>query len=299
MTIKVEENRLHIGNESYAIEKLLCKKLDRVIKGITQKHPREDALLINEGKEGKGKTNSSIVEAAYVKAKTKKDVHLFFRIEELMKFAASTKEKIIIWDEPSLDSLSTDQLNKLNRDMQRLFMTIRKKRHFFIINFTKFWKFPEYIVVDRANGMLHMRENRIGRFLYIRKKNLEFLWNQYRTKKRRDYNGQMSFGGTMPDIMEKHFDELGFHVCGIKNATYEDYENEKDKAILSIGQEKKQGKDDKTMKELIKERIGIAKVYKKIREINSGEEMCRVAGIEPRRVREWTKLELMPNIDTT
>ncbi len=283
MTIKIVENKIIIDGEEFVLEKQLVRKLDRVVKGITQENPKEDAVFINEGKEGKGKSNSAIVEALYVKIKTRRQVHLFFRLEKLIEFAKSTSKKIIIWDEPSLDSLSTEQVSKLNRNMLRLFMTVRKKRHFFIINYTKFWKFPEYIIVDRSNGMVHMREDQIGRFLYIRKKRLEFLWNEYRTKHRRSYRKAMSFGGRMPLILGELFDKLKFHVNDISNATYKDYEKFKDEAIESIG--KRTGKLDKNT-------IKLDQLRKKISEIKgiSQVELAQQLGMSTSRLREWKKI---------
>lgn len=259
MTIKVIENNIIVGDKSYALEKKLVKKLERVVRGVTQKNPKEDAVFINEGKEGKGKTNSSILEAVYLGCRTKREIHLFFRLEELMEFAKSTKEMIIIWDEPALDSLSKDQVNQRNVDMQRLFMTIRKKRHIFIINYTKFWKFPEYLVVDRSNGMVHMSEKEIGRFFYIRQKRLEFLWNEYRTKHKRVYLKAASFGGSMPNFMEENFNQLGLYVNKIKDATLADYEREKDEATRSIGvkdNKKAQERDHKVA--IIRARIALS-----------------------------------------
>ncbi len=288
MIIKIVENRMIIDGEEFVLEKKLIKKLDRVVRGITQESPKEDAVLINEGKEGKGKTNSSIVEALYVKIKTRRQIHLFFRLEKLIEFAQSTEKKIIIWDEPSLDSLSTEQVNTLNKNMLRLFMTIRKKRHFFIINYTKFWKFPEYIIVDRSNGMVHMREDQTGRFLYIRKNRLEFLWNEFRTRHRRSYRKAMSFGGRMPLIMEKHFDKLGIHVGYIENATYKDYEKVKDEAIESIG--KKAGKLDKNAIKLNELRRKISQINLRSKGITR-EELAAMLGINSKRLREWKKIE--------
>jgi DNA-binding transcriptional regulator YiaG len=290
MNIKVKDNKLFIGKKGYAIEKKLQKKLDRIVRGITQKNPKEDAILINEGKEGKGKTNTSIVEGAYVKAKTGKDIHLFFNLEPMMEFGKRTKEKIIIWDEPSLDSLSTDQIKRLNKDMQRFFMTVRKKRHFFIINYTKFWKFPEYMVVDRSIGMVKMNEYKMGRFLYIRKVRLEFLWNQYKRKKKRDYKKASSFGGVIPNIFEKHFKEIGINVNNIKDADYDTYEIEKDKAIESIGKEKKSKKEilwEKKLKHLRKKVSEIPKRFK-IRQVD----LASFLKVNSGRLREWKAIEI-------
>lgn len=283
MTIKVKDNYLVVDGREYALEKKLIKKLNRTVKGVTQKNPKEDSLWINEGKEGKGKTNSSIIEGAYFKAKTKRDVHLFFRLEPLIDFALSSFKKIIIWDEPALDSLSTDQLNKRNKDMQRFFMTVRKRQHIFIVNYTKFWKFPEYIVVDRANSLLHMSEKKIGRFVYVRMKRLEFLWNEYRTKHKRAYIKASTFGGRMPHFMEREFDNLGFYVNNIKNATLEDYEEQKDISTMSIGKDEK--KKDGCKEELRNLKFTIAKLNWK--EINSLKAFAKITGIPYRTVLEW------------
>lgn len=291
MNIKVEENKLIVGKHSWMIELKLSKKLNRAVKGVTQKHPKEDCVLINEGKEGKGKTNTSIVEGAYLKGKTGRDVHIFFRLEAMVEFAKKTQGKIIIWDEPSLDSLSTDHLNKMNRDLTRLFMTVRKKRHIFLLNYTRFWKFPEYLIVDRADGLIHMRENKIGRFQYIRKKNLEKLWNEKKKSNKRSYKKFMAFGGSIPDIMEKCFEELGFYVNDIANATLEDYEREKDISINSIGQEKPRTKTDlKWEHKLLSLRKKIA-VIDKISNLSQAD-LANHLGVNTGRLREWRKIEI-------
>jgi len=238
---------MRVTDLDYALENKLVQKLDIMIKRCTTKHPKRDALLINEGSEGEGKTNSSICEAYYAKYKTDREVYLFFKLRELIEMAKNTYDKIFIWDEPSLDSLAIDHYKETNIQLMRLLMTARKRRHFFIINMTKFWKFNEYIVVDRNLGLIHMysrKEIQPGRFIYVRKKNLEGLYLGYKFSKRRQYKKYMSFGGAFPDIMEKHFDKMGFNVVGFdgkvyKNATYDIYEKEKDKAILSIGTNEK------------------------------------------------------------
>lgn len=278
--------------KTYALEKKLVKKLRKIIERTTQAHPKLDALIVNEGPEGEGKTNTSIVEAWFAKQQTGRDVHLFFKLEPMMKFAQETEKQIIIWDEPSLDSLSTDQLSTLNKDMQRLFMTVRKKRHIFIINYTKFWKFPEYIVVDRATCMIHMytrKGKEAGRFVYIKKRKLEQLWNDFHRSKKRTYFKLKSFGGRFPDIMEKHFSSMGFFVGDIANATYEDYEKEKDKAIKSIGVSKKSKKELFYLKHLNKARRVAAIIMKESGLDN--EKIAKLTGVRAQRLREWQKIE--------
>lgn len=276
----------------YYLTNAYIKKLDIMIDRITRKKPRLDAWLQIHGGEGTGKTNASVLTAYYVKQKTNKQIYMFFRLEGLIKHAKSTEGNIYIWDEPSLDSLSTDQLKKIGRDLLRLIMTVRKKRHFFIVNFTKFWKFPEYVVVDRCLGMVHMYtpdEMDIGRFVYIKKKNLEGLWNDYFKLRKRNFKKYKTFHGKFPERMEKHLHQMGITVETIPNATYHEYEKQKDIAINSIG-----GSDmDMSKKELVVLRklnglrVRIARL-----DIIEKEKLAQGLGIQSARIREWAKIPL-------
>jgi len=286
-------SNLVIGNGfQYTLEKRLVMKLDMMVDRITRKAPKLDAWLQVHGNEGEGKTNTSIAIAYYVKLKTDFPIHLFFRLESLIKFAQSTEQQIIIWDEPALDSLSTDQLKTVGRDLLRLAMTIRKKRHFFIVNFTKFWKFPEYLVVDRCLGMVHMyskNQIRIGRFLYIKKKNLEPLWNDYARGKKRSYNKFKEFGGGFPEIMTEHLDKMDINIEGVPHATIKDYEKAKDVAINGIGvhKEKLSPKERRIQMELDTLRVRIARLKD-----FSRDELASKLGISANRLREWDRIPL-------
>lgn len=268
----------------YGLEKRLVKKLDLMIQRCTQPRPIRDAPLICEGGEGEGKTNSSVAIAYYVKCKTGRDAHLFFRLEPLIKFAQSTEEKIIIWDEPALDSLGMDWYKEVSKNLLRLLMTARKKRHFIIFNFTKFYKFSEYIVVDRCLGLIHMySRNEItpGRFVYIRRRDLEALYLGYKISKKRLYNKLKSFRGSFPDIMEKYFDKMDFFVEGKPHATFKDYQEEKDKAIFSIGKSTKMSEADE--ERILKGRVGRLKLP-----IQNREELAKQLKIHPRTLYKWS-----------
>lgn len=225
----------------YALENKTIEKLDLMIRRCTHPKVRRDSLLIVEGSEGEGKTNASEAIGYYVKSKTNRDIHMFFKLESMMNFAKSTENKIIIWDEPAIDSLSADWFNDLNKNLLRLLMTCRKKRHFLIFNFVKFYKFSEYINVDRALALIHMySKNEVtpGRYIYIKKKKLENLFNDYKRKKERNYKKYMNHGGDMP-LVEDMIGKMGINIEGIPNCDLKMYEEQKDKAILSIGETNK------------------------------------------------------------
>lgn len=271
----------------YSLEKKLVRKLDLMIQRCTNKVSRKDALLIVEGDEGEGKTNSSEAIAYYVKYKTKRDINMFFRLQSMIDFATTTQEKIIIWDEPSLDFLSNDWYKETSKDLIRMLMTCRKKRHFFIFNLTKFYKFHEYIVVDRALGMLHMytrKSKQSGRFVYIRKKNLENIYNDYRKSHKRNYAKHRSFGGSFP-IIENKIGKLGMFAEGEKVKSLDDYERLKDIAIASISRKKSNPFKEELKK--LKHRIGKLKPP-----ILTKEELAKQLGIDTRNLFNWRDLDV-------
>jgi len=272
--------------------RFLFKKVEVMVERCTNEMRKRDAVLINEGAEGDGKSNASILEAGFIKSLTGRDIHLFFRLKEMMEFAQSTEGKIIIWDEPALDSLSSDAITSLNKDMTRLFMAIRKKRHFFLINYTKFWKFPEYIVVERALGMFRVysvKEVQMGRFLYIKKSNLERLWNDHAKSKQKNYRKYSTFHGTFPEVMYDYFDSMDITINNKPHCTIKDYDDAKDEAIKAIGT--KEGGMSKKELTLWKELNGVKyRVGHVTGEIQ--EKFAQSLRINRGTLREWSKIDL-------
>lgn len=247
----------------FKIEDKIAEKLDLYCDRITKPQPALDACLTNSGGEGEGKSGASVVEAVYAYLKTGRPVHLFFKTSTCQAHLQKTEKQIAILDEPALESLSTDAMTTRSRDFLRLTSTMRSKRHFLIVNVTKFWKFPEFLIVDRALGMVHLHSNNgqdMGRFLYIRKKKLEALWNGYKKNGQRLYGKLKSFGGRFPNVMEDLFKYVPISVEGHLNCTFADYQRLKDEAIASIGQEKskKLSKAEEELREL-KNKIGMLK----------------------------------------
>jgi hypothetical protein len=199
-----------------------------MIKRVTQVKPAWDALLLVEGGEGDGKTTMAACCAKYISDQTGRPYsheNVFFKIDDMVKFAQNTRGQIIEWDEPALEGLSAEWWKETQKNLVKLLMMARKNRHFFIFNITKFYKFPEYIIVDRALGLIHVysRKNiEPGRFVYIRRKYIEWLFNDYRRNKMRNYRKYASIRGTFPDVLDKIID-------------IDAYNKNKDDAIMSIG----------------------------------------------------------------
>jgi DNA-binding transcriptional regulator YiaG len=139
--------------------------------------------------------------------------------------------------------------------------------------------------------MYSRHETIAGRFIYVKKKNLENLWNGYSKARQRLYGKLKSFGGSFPDLMERYFDEMGIMIDN-KPATFVDYEKAKDRAIFSIGVEV--GK--KENKELIKLRA----LQSKIASLTGAngitqQELARRLGTNARTIRDWSKISLNPD----
>ena len=222
----------------YPLEKTYLEKLDLMIERCVTKKSKKDAVLIFEGNEGEGKTTFSVATGYYVAEKTGRHFGadcLFFNLREMIDFAKQTENKIIIWDEPALEALSTDSRKRVATDLTRLLMMARKKRHFIMINMAKFYKFNEYVIVDRPLALVHVysRKNLYsGRFLYIRKKNLEPLYLDWKYKKQRNYKkyAHPKVRGVFPDVLNPDYKNNVLSEFDVKS-----YEKRKDEAILSIG----------------------------------------------------------------
>ena len=213
------------------------KKINLMIERITQKNPKQDAVFQFEGGEGLGKTSFSAVTGYYIVHKTGKtfsDKNMFFELKDAIDFAKNTEKQIVIFDEPAKGVLRAQWRNQLQQNLIELLMLSRKKRHFIIFNFVKFYKFNEYIVVDRCLGMAHLYERKDKRgyaFAYIPRGSLEDLYNDAIKKHQRNYFKYSIFTGEFPDVLnpDKKYNILdSFDVVK--------YETEKDKAISSIGE---------------------------------------------------------------
>ena len=233
---------MRVTQFGYPLENSLIEKLDLMIKRCVQKNPKKDAVLLNEGAEGEGKTSLSVAEGYYIAWRTGRKFnhnHVFSDLNQMINFLQSGEGLIAVWDEPALQALSGDALSSIVKDLKRLLMMCRNKRHFIIINMTYFNEFGSYIVWLRPLGMVHVysrNEHEAGRFIYIRKKYLEQLWNDWKIKKKRNYSKYASHKcrGSFPDVLNPDYK---YNV--LSDFDFEIYEKNKNLAIASISQEKK------------------------------------------------------------
>lgn len=214
----------------------LKSKYDLVIRRIENTNDKKDALVLFEGDEGEGKTNHSVCFADYVAQETGREFNnksVRFQAEEIINEAKHTKGRIFIWDEPALQGLKKLWWNKAQIHLTQLLMMARKNRHLFIFNVADFSKFNEYII-RRAIFMIRIytrnEKEKKRRFLYFPRKKLRAMWENYQSKRKRQYFKFHTFHGTMND---------GYLLPQIIDENI--YENDKDNAIRSIGEEEKSG----------------------------------------------------------
>jgi hypothetical protein len=286
---------MRVTDLDYVIEDRLVRKLDLMILRCTKKKPVKDAWFAVEGGEGEGKSDTSLAIAYYVKSKTKRDIHMFFHLEPLINFAKIKERKIIIWDEPALDSLKSDVNNRLNKDLQRLIAVCRKKQHFLITNMVRFYRFSENLVVDRCLGMIHLyskNEMEPGRFVYIRKSRLEGLYRDWNSKKLRTYRSYKSFGGQFSlktaETIENNIGHMKMFVEGKLCKDYEHYNEIKDEAIGSIGEKTGKNKMDIEIRNRYKELKYRVALLTKLR-VMTREKLADHFGINKGRLVEWTR----------
>jgi len=146
-----------VTENKFYMEKLFKDKLDKMILRCTQDKPKLDASIVCSGDEGTGKSTLIIGAAYYVSTVTGREFsadNIFFSIKDLFEHAKKTENQILVWDEAALGGMAAEHFNKDQIFLIKLLMTARKKRHFLFINIPKFWKLSEYIIVDRALGLI-------------------------------------------------------------------------------------------------------------------------------------------------
>lgn len=253
------------------VEQIGKQMADRVTKR------KQDIVCIFTGQEGSGKTNASVALAYYVAHLTGREFthkNVFFNIDEMVKFAGSTNEQIILWDEAALGGLASDWTNQSQRKLKAMLMVCRKKRHVFIFNVPRFYRLNSDII-ERAFCMFYIYENdqeEPGNFMFFGRLGLEGLYNNWKSKRYAQYWTFKKLHGHFDWVLPKVIDE---------NA----YEAMKDKAILDLANSNDEEIEKKD--KLSEERM---KIYEKLKAEGRKEgEIADFFGVYPSTVRDWRK----------
>lgn len=230
-------------------------------------------------------TTYSIAVGYYVAWKTGRefdDTHVFSDLRELIDYAKNNEEKIIIWDEPALQGLSKDALTTIVKNLDRFLLMGRNKRHFIMVNMAYFNKFSEYVVWQRPSGMIHVysRNNlEPGRFVYIRKNNLEYLWGDWRSKHKRNYRKwcSKSIRGTFPDVLNPDYKN---NV--LSHFNFNAYERRKNIAIMKIG-----------VKDKREEKSELDKLKYKVSQLPNKVKVAKALGVTKRTLQRWAAKDII------
>ncbi len=195
-----------VTDKKYSMDVMLTRKLDLMVKRLKG---TDDVMLPIDGDEGQGKTEIAIGICYYIAYMTKRkyDVdNIFFDLDEVIKFASSTKEQIIHYDEAALGLLRTQWQKKSQQKFLQLAMIARKKKHFIVLCIPKFHRLPPYVAEDRALGLVHVYSHKNlqkGRFSYYKKLSLEKLYQDYQKKKLKNYKLHYDFRGRFVEASKK------------------------------------------------------------------------------------------------
>ena len=263
----------------FNFDRALLNKVYLMAKRVEQKKPEFDCNLIISGDEGSGKSTLSGEIGYIISQLTGRKFsyeNFFFDYKSMLDFAKNNSSQIIISDEPALEGLASEWYKENQQNWLKFLMMGRKKRHFIIHNMTKFWKFPEYISTDRSVGLIYVysRDNQNnGRFLYIPKKNLPYLYTDYNKKKLRSYAKYHQIHGSFPDVLGDLID-------------IDKYNQRKEDAIMSIGN-KRSGDQFKLEAKYLKWAISRLNPYKN--PIKSRADVENRLGLPPRTLEFWEK----------
>ncbi len=195
---------------------------------ITRQKKNFDHLFIYDGDEGYGKSTCVVGHANYVAEATGKPFtvdNVFFDLDKMLDFASKTEEQIIVWDEAALGGMSINWQNKVQQKLVQMLMVARKKRHWWFFVIPKFFRLNEYLVVDRAIGLVHVYspdDMERGQFTYYDKSKKNSMYYKVKKAKIRNYKNY-TFRG--------RFVKKGFVIDEAE------YDRRKDLAILSIAKE--------------------------------------------------------------
>lgn len=221
-----------VTDKKYHLDDNYIKKLNLMIKRLKG---TDDNVLPIDGDEGQGKTEFAVGTCYYIAYKTKRKYgveNIFFDLEEVIKFASSTEKQIIHFDEAVLGLLTTNWQDKIQKRFLQLIMIARKKRHFIVLCIPKFHRLSQYIIEERAIGLVHVYSKKNlekGNFCYFTKDGKDKLYTDWKRKRIKTYKQHFSFKGKFVMTMEKVFTPEQVQA----------YEDKKDESILGFSAEKK------------------------------------------------------------
>jgi len=264
-----------VTDKDYYLDGYLREFLDKC---YIREEKNHDNLTIIDGYEGFGKTTLGIAMCYYYAYTYKKAFsckNIFFDLDSMLKFAATTERQVILWDEAALGGMAMQWQNKTQQKLVQILMVARKKRHFWIFIIPKVFKLNEYIAVDRAIALINVYSSdqiTRGKFAYFSKEQKTLLFDYYRRKHLRAYRNYKSFVGKFTNT-----DNL---------VDMQEYDQMKDNAIEHAFAESSIGLRD-SEKQLIKLKYKVSAIFD-----FKAQDIANEMGVGLQTIYDWRKLSL-------
>ena len=257
-----------VTDKEYYLDENLKANLDFCIKRQEKKF---DHLFIIDGDEGYGKTNLAIGMGTYLSWATQQEMKIFFDVERLLDYAATNTKKVIIWDEAALIGLSKEWRNRIQIKLTKFLMVARKKGHFYIFNLPHIVELNKYLAVYRSIALLHTYSSdnlHRGEFVFLSKRLKNRAWFEMKKNNMQFY---------------KKFDFHGKFVIAEHLIDMEQYDKEKDEAIISITE------DEQPTGQKLK--IIYLQHYISRLDRYSYDELAEIFGVHRQALYNWAKLD--------
>lgn len=254
--------------KDYYIEKDTTIWLEGFIDRIKKKW---DNLLLIDGMERSGKTTLAVTLSYYLANKMNKKFtvdNIFFDPEKMIKFATTTREQIIMWDEAAFGGLSSQWHNKVQQKLRIMLMVAGKYNHTYFFIIPSFFELQKYIAVTRSMGLINVTTPDMiqrGFYTVYNRNQKTFIYNHY--TKTQWYGHDRCFRGRW---LMKNVDKI---------IDWDIYEDKKDKAIQHALQEDTGGrKGDMTKLEKIQNALALNYPEK---------DVIKITGCHRRTYYEW------------
>lgn len=254
----------------YNLHPNLERDLNHVVSALGQGF---DCVLLVDGRERVGKSNSAKAIAGFLAEKLKRKMsadNIVFDVEEMSRLAANTKKNIFIWDEAALGGLSTSWHDKAQQKFIQILMTCGKYNHVYIVVVPSFSRLNSYLALDRSNALIRCyakthKTGRIERGMFaVYNKTSKSIMYAIEKNKQRITMPKAAYRGIMPKVDGKVVSE-------------EEYDKKKDEAIKRLSQNEKADKSQdiwikrfyRVTNHFVKEKLATPTAIQKLARMNS------------------------------
>ena len=266
-----------VTDKDYYLDGFAEQACQAVAKRVQER--KQDILILIDGREGSGKSNSAVALAYRIADLTGREFNvknMFFDLGRMNKYAGNTKDQIIVWDEAAAGGLAHSWSNASQKKLKSMLMMCRKLRHVFIFCIPRFYRLSSDLI-ERSYCMFHMyedKEEKLGNFMFYGQEGLERLYENWKKKRYPQYWSFKKLHGHFTWVLPRLIDE-------------EAYEKAKDEAIKKLVNEVHSVESPREI--IYKTKREIAKkawfIYKNLRKVSD------LVGIDRKTAGIWKKEE--------